>query len=107
MQIGSSSIVPPDFVEKADMTEGEIFNAVFFKFKSLHFGGNGRTPLEDIASSFESLQKAPAEARKWIDRVVREFAAIGKAFADGDFEEVDIDTADNDLEATPSKHLLN
>lgn len=89
------------------MSEEEIFKTVFFEFKSLHFGGNGRTPLEDIASSFESLKKAPEEARAWIDKVVREFANIGKALANGDFEEVDIETADDDLEVTPPKHQLH
>jgi hypothetical protein len=93
--IGSSTIDLDGVMGHKNMSEPNVFGSVSPRLKSLHFGSKGRAPIEDIADSFVVLAEAPLEARQKVDRIVNEFARIGRMIDSGDFEEVDVDTVDD------------
>ncbi len=96
-EIGSGTIVPPGWTEKENMTEAEIFHAVFFEFKSLYFGGKDRTPLQDIDAAFEKFKNAPEKARAWIDGVFQSLARANARIFGGDYDIIDFDEDDNEI----------
>ncbi|MEK7613005.1 MAG: hypothetical protein AAB449_02575 [Patescibacteria group bacterium] len=107
-RVGSSTIDIHGLMDCQNMSERDMLETVFFHLRSLHFGGRGRTPLEDVAAILPALERAPEGARKKVDQIAGEFAKIAnlvgqrvkfvgnEAVPFDDLEEVDPTIADDD-----------